>query len=66
MPTPLLQEALEVAATDRFSAARLRQLRHLYDQGDLAERQQIQELLEVFLVLATTDEDLDAVTEIWP
>jgi len=66
MNTPLLEEALRVASAEKFSAARFRQLKYLYDQADTTERNKITELVEVFLVLAETDEDFDAVNDIWP
>jgi hypothetical protein len=66
MNTPLLEEALRVASAEKFSAARFRQLKSLYDQADTAEQPQVKELVEVFLVLAETDEDFEAVNDIWP
>lgn len=66
MNTPLLEEALRVASSEKFSAARFRQLKNLYDKADTVERLQIKELVEVFLVLAETDEDFEAVNDIWP
>jgi len=66
MNTPLLEEALRVASAEKFSAARFRQLKNLYDQAGEAEQPQIKELVEAFLVLAETDEDFEAVDDIWP
>lgn len=61
--TPNLTEALELAKTDRFSGARLRALKALYDSADTAEKPYIGELFEVFASLVETPEQLEILAE---
>jgi len=61
--TPNLTEALELAKTDRFSGARLRALKALYDSADAPEKPYIGELFEVFASLVETPEQLEILAE---
>lgn len=65
MLSSLLEEALRVATTDEFSADRLRQLKALYDKAQGSDKEKIGELSEVFLVLAQSEQDREAVDQIW-
>ena len=62
--TPNLTEALELAKTDRFSGARLRALKALYDSADASEKPYIGELFEVFASLIETPEQLEALSAV--
>lgn len=65
MLSSLLEEALQVATTEQFSADRLRQLKALYDKAEGSDKDKIGELSEVFLVLAQTEQEREAVEQIW-
>lgn len=62
--TPNLNQALELAKTDRFSGVRLRALKALHDEASAEEKPYIGELFEVLASLAETPEHLEVLSAI--